>query len=132
MTVADKDEAMQFVAEHHRRARRGEPSLASAPDSPPAERIVKVLFYDQHPNDWNVSDSLTLDELASALPELSEAVADDNGIVSVGHLASEVRNLSHPMVPSDPHESNFKMEEISGMTVESSAIDKAADKLEAA
>ena len=130
MEVADKDEAMSFAAEHTRRAKSGERSLANEPSSPPAVRVVKLLFYDQHPNDYNLADSLTVDELKTSLPNLVEDLSDDNGVVSVGTLASEVRALSHPMIRGvGAHDSKFLMAENEDMTIEAEEIDKAAGEL---
>ena len=130
MEVADQAEAMSFAAEHTRRAMSGEKSLASDPSSPPAVRVAKLFFYDNHPNEYNAADTLTLDELKVALPKLVDNLADGNGVVPVGVLASEVRALSHPMKRGvGAHESKFLMEENEAMTVESAEIEKAAGEL---
>lgn len=130
MEVADKDEAMSFAAEHTRRAKAGEKSMLNEPSSPPAVRVVKLLFYDEHPNDYNLADSLTVDELKVALPDLVDSLSDKNGVVPVGVLASEVRGLSHPMIRGvGAHESKFLMAENEDMTIEAEEIDKAAGEL---
>jgi hypothetical protein len=122
---------MLGVAEHHRRARLGLPSLSSAEENvPPAERIVKVLEYDRHPNDYNTADSLTADELNKVLPKLVKELADENGVVAVGVLAVEVRGLTHPMLnASGPHDSNYRMEEKGSK--DRQEVETAADLLEA-
>lgn len=109
---ADDDEALGAARAHHLRATKGERSLASADTSPPAERIVKLLKYDRHPNELNPSQAMAADSLEKEVKELIKALADENGIVSVGRLSAEVRAISHPMDPSaGPHDSVFKMPE---------------------
>lgn len=109
MCVDTKEEALNAVAEQHRRAKTGQ---HNGPQELLAERVVGVYFYASHPDDYNSGDSLTVDELKKVLPKLAEELADENGVVSVGALASEVRALSHPMKKvAGAHESKFKMEE---------------------
>jgi hypothetical protein len=125
MQVESEEEALAGMAEQHRRAKMGEPA---GPQGGPAERVVKAFVYDRHPDDWNAADTLTADELKKTLPKLIEALADDNGVVPVGQLSSEVRGLTHPMLNmSGPHDSNFRMPE--KKTIEGSVIDKKADEL---
>jgi hypothetical protein len=124
--VASKEEALNAMGEHHRRARMGESSLKTAENAPPAERIVKALEYDRHPNEWNPSDTLSVDELNSALPDLVNSLADENGVVPVGALAVEVRALTDPMATDKgPHDSQYRMESVGEITLEE--IETAAD-----
>lgn len=126
-----EEEALRAMGEQHRRARQGEASLSSVPESPPAERIVKAFAFDKHPNEWNPTDTLTADELKSALPPLVDSLTDDNGVVAVGVFAQEVRALTHPMsINPGPHESNYKMEPVGEIT--QAQIDAAADTAQAA
>lgn len=126
MEVANEDEAMAAMAEQHRRAKVGE---LAGPAGGPAERVAQAFVYDEHPDNYNKGDSLTSDELKKILPKLVEGLADDNGVVAVGGLASEVRGLSHPMKRhSEVHESNFLMEEKSKIT--SGDVDVLADELQ--
>lgn len=128
MSVESKEEALAGIAEQHRRAKNGEKSLASDPSSPPAERITKAFFYDEHPNEFNTSDTLTADELDSAIKELVTNLADENGVVPVGVLASQVRGLTHPMIDgAGPHESKFYMESTGELST--AEIDKAANAI---
>lgn len=115
MCCQDDDEAMSGVLEQHNRAKQG---LLNGPQGAPSDRVVKVLKYDRHPNEWNPDNALPEDQLLSELKALIKASADENGVVAVGEFASEVRALTHPMVASDPHESNFRMKELSVIEVE--------------
>lgn len=125
MQVDSEEEALAAMAEQHRRAKAGE---KNGPQGGPAERVVKGFVYDRHPDDWNAADTLTGDELKKTIPKLIEALADENGVVPVGQLSSEVRGLTHPMLNmSGPHDSNFRMEE--KKVIDGSAIDKKADDL---
>ena len=118
----DDAEALRAVGEQHRRAKAGE---QGGPTGHPAERIVALYVYDRHPNEHNPADALTADELKSEIPNLIKELKDENGIVSVGQLASEVRALSHPMHrESGVHDSNFKMVGVS--TIEADAIEEAS------
>jgi hypothetical protein len=108
MQVDSKEEALAAMAEQHKRAKTGE---LNGPQGGLAERVVQAFTYAQHPDEYNPGDSLTSDELESLIPDLIDALADENGIVSVGALAQEVRGLSHPMVKErGPHDSMFRME----------------------
>lgn len=125
INAGSKEEALSALGEHHRRARMGESSLKTAENAPPAERIVKALEFDKHPNEWNPSDSLTVDELKAVLPDLVDSLADENGVVPVGALAVEVRGLTHPTATGQgAHDSNYRMEpvgEISGDEIDAAA-----------
>lgn len=116
MQVESEEEALSAMAEQHRRAKHGE---LAGPQGGPAERVAKAFIYDRHPNDYNPSDTLTADELKALMPDMIDSMADDNGIVSVGHLAQQVRALSHPMkLQREAHESMFRMEEIGEISPE--------------
>jgi len=133
MSVESREEALSGIAEQHRRAKNGEKAYQGPgnEESPPAERIVKALFYSEHPNEYNPSDTLTADELEKAFKDLLDNLQDDNGVVPVGVLATEVRSLTHPMVV-DPgaHDSKFLMPELtSPAPLSSTEIDKAADSI---
>lgn len=112
MCCADDDELLRGVREQHRRAKAGERGLASADDSPPAERIVDVLVYDKHPNDLNPDQTMSADVLEKEFKALVKDLADDNGVVKVDTLAVGVRNLTHPLVDdAGSQDSIFKMKE---------------------
>lgn len=118
----DDDEALRAAGEQHRRAKNGE---VGGPTGHPAERIVSLRVYPVHPNEWNPGDSLTADELKKVIPDLIGELEDSNGVVSVGVLATEVRNVSHPMnAKAVGHESKFKMEE--ERVIDADAIEEAA------
>lgn len=51
---ADEKEALGALKSHHTRATNGE---VGGPPGHPAERIVKVFVYDQHPYDSLIADA---------------------------------------------------------------------------
>jgi hypothetical protein len=125
MQVDSKDEALAAMAEQHRRAKAGE---LNGPQGGQADRVVQGYIYDVHPNDFNPGGSLTSDELNSLLPDLIDALADENGVVPVGTLAAAVRDLTHPMISASDrsvHDSMFRMEENDVIT--SAEIDDASE-----
>ena len=127
MQVDSEAEAMAGMAEQHRRAKNGE---LAGPQGGPAERVAQAFIYDRHPNDYNMGDSLSADELNKVLKDLVKSLSDENGVVSVGRLSSEVRALSHPMKAREElHGSVFMMEEVGKIT--GGDIDVAADGLNA-
>jgi hypothetical protein len=106
------EEAVVAVKAHHDRAKAGMVSLMSEPGSPPAERIVRVLAYDHHPNDLNTDQTMSADVLEKELKTLINRLSDENGVVAVDRLAVEVRALTHPMVLAPgSHDSIYKMAE---------------------
>lgn len=118
------EEALSAIAAHHERAVNGQSGGPAGAPHIPAERIKKVLVYDKHPNDFNEGQTMSAEILASEMTGLVEKYKDDNGVVSIPHLAAAVQELSHPMVASGPHESNFKMQE--SRELDLSALDKPA------
>jgi hypothetical protein len=120
----ETDKEMQnALAEHHRRAVNGEPGTGESKlraDLPSnetrigswvAERVKKVLTYDEHPATYGE------DQLATAA-DVQEAVAaaiDEhgmNGLVGVHAVAAAVRDMSNPLV-AEPgvHDSRYKAKE---------------------
>ena len=112
---ASDEEALEGAKAHHERAKAG---LPGGPTGEPAERIVKLLKYDEHPNNFNLADTLPADQLEAEVKSLINELKDKNGIVAVGVLASEVRGLSHPMHRvSGAHDSKFKMPEVAELVI---------------
>ena len=106
-----EDEMKSAVAAHHQRAVKGEPG---GPIGQPAERVVAVRQYEEHPNDYNLADTLSADVAAKEVETLiKSAGASNNGVIPVGQLAVEVRRLTDPMVVAKENtfDSNFKMKE---------------------
>jgi hypothetical protein len=101
MSVAeyqDDDEAKSAIGEHHRRAVMGE---VGGPIGQPAERIVAVFVYGEHPNEYNPDQTMSADVLEKELAALVKKVKDKNGVVAVDQFVTEVRDLTYPMVPTD-------------------------------
>ena len=106
-----EDEMKAAVAAHHQRALKGEPG---GPIGQPAERVVAVRQYDEHPNDYNLADTLSADVAKSEVDALIKAgAASNDGVIPMGQLAVEVRRLTDPMVVAKENafDSNFKMKE---------------------
>lgn len=108
MEVDSEEEMLDGVSEQHRRAIEGE--KGGPAQDVPAERVVRVLKYDTHPDDFNIEQVVTDGELKAALKDSLEANSED-GAVSLPVVVADLRLLSSPTVNSAPHESNFKMAE---------------------
>ena len=108
------DEAIRAISEHHRRAKNGEKAQATNEQMGPAERIVKVLKYDEHPADYSASGAVDSQDVTAAV---EKAIADKGhgGLVSVMEVAAAVRDVSSPTVDSAPHDSNYKMKEVGNL-----------------
>lgn len=106
----DDDEAVGAIAEHHSRAKRGLKAQSTNDQMGPAVRIVKVFKYDRHPADFNLTGTVSTDELTDAVDEAidTKKVGDQ---VSVNEIAAAIRTIADPVVNSAPHESNYKMTE---------------------
>lgn len=105
-----EEEIMGGVQAHHDRAKAGQ---LGGPTGHPAERVVEVLFYDEHPGDYRASQMLSVaeveKELAAAIKNL--AVGDQ---VSVPELTNAVVRLTTPIIDREdmePHKSMFKAKE---------------------
>ena len=109
---ANDEEALAAARAHHLRAINGLRGFESVDTSPPAERIIELHKYSRHPNDLNLDQTMSADVLIKQVTALIKSLSDDNGVVAVDRLATEVRGLTHPMVTSPgPHDSIFLMEE---------------------
>jgi hypothetical protein len=105
------EEALQAITAHHERATKGEPALLSDPEGRvKATRIVKVLKYDEPPGDLLEAQVLPEDQVKK---ELETAISDStkDGVTDLRELAARIRDLSNPLVVSEPHESNYKAKE---------------------
>jgi hypothetical protein len=113
MSVAqyeDDAEAQRALGEHHQRAMSGQ---SGGPLGQPAERIAKVRVYDKHPNEYNPDQTMSKDVLKKEVTALMDALADENGVVSIDQLTLAVRGLTHPMVTAreSTFDSMFLMQE---------------------
>lgn len=105
---ADDDEALSAAGAHHERATKGEPALLSDTDGRVrASRIVKVIRYEESPGELVESQLLPEDQVKSELESLL-AEATKNGVTDLRELSARIRDLSNPLVASEPHESNYK------------------------
>jgi hypothetical protein len=107
----DDEEAVRALSAHHTRAVKGEKFQTRSPqDTPagPATRIKRVLKYDDHPNEFNPAGLINA--------EVANKVVANVGLgdqVSVHEATAALRDELSPTVDSEPHESNFKMQEVS-------------------
>jgi hypothetical protein len=110
----DEAEARSAIEAHHERAKNGEPG---GPYGGVAERVKKVLIYDEHPGTLNESGLLPVEEVKSALSAAIDALSM-GGQISNTQLAAAVRNLSDPHVDEMPskQESMYKMQEKGELT----------------
>lgn len=102
---ASEDELRNFLVEHHRRAVSGE---QGGPSGHPAERVKKVLLYDQHPANYHADGRVDVD----ALKNLIDGMAKDN-MVDGNQLIRAIRDEMSPVYPQDQgrHNSIYKMQE---------------------
>ena len=112
MSVANYDDdaaAQAALKNHNDRAQSGE---SGGPLGQPAERIAAVYEYDKHPNEFNSDQTMSADVLITEITNIVNSLKDENGVVSVDRLATEVRGLTHPMNNArEGFGSFFKMKE---------------------
>lgn len=108
---ADDAEAIDAVRSHHSRATSGERATESNEDSGPAERIVAVLKYNDHPATYGESQAFNSSDVTAIVNSAVEQLAVGD-MVSVAEVAAAVKDISSPVVSSEPHESNYKMAEV--------------------
>jgi len=100
----DDEQALAALKAHHERAKNGQPALAGS--DVPAERIARVLVYEQHPSDYNPNQQVPLSDLTSTL----ESLSDTDGLVNVPEAAAAVRNTTSPFVAQENrHDSTYAM-----------------------
>lgn len=105
VSYESEDELKSFLSNHHNRAVRGD---VGGPTGHPAERVTKVLLYDQHPANYGVGNRLD----AASVNSLIQSMASD-GQVDVFRLIAALRDEVSPVYPQDQgrHESQYKMPE---------------------
>ncbi len=86
------EEMMGAVKAHHERATKGE---AGGPTGHPAERVVRVEKYSDHPA--NVSEGMSAEVAKKEFAALVDKLAED-GVVSMDQLAFEARLIGSPLV----------------------------------
>src|SRR6266550_4915883 len=117
------EEMKSALAEHHRRALGGEPGSGASQlrnDLDPgetrigtwvAERIKKVLLYDEHPTDFGADQLATDKDIKAAV----DAAIEKEGIgdlVPIHAVAAAIRDISNPLVAEPgPQESQYKAPE---------------------
>lgn len=107
MSVENETEALEAIKTQHERATKGERSLASDPNSPPASRIKRVLVYDKHPNEYHPDNVVSTKDASEAL-KAHEA----DGSVDIYKVINSLRGLTDPMVNNpSPHDTKFHMKE---------------------
>lgn len=93
------------ITEQHRRAKAGED--AGPQTGRPAERVSRVLLYDEHPADA-YTNTISADKLAQIASGLSVG-----GEVSQNELVSALSDSNSPIVTTEAnrHDSMFKAQE---------------------
>lgn len=101
----NEQELKDFIQEHHSRALAGE---AGGPTGHPAERVTKVLLYDQHPANWGAGGRVWSDKTK----ELIDGMTQDNSF-DLHQLTTALRDEVSPVFTQDQgrHESLYKMKE---------------------
>ncbi len=108
----DDDEAIRAISNHHRRATSGELAQESNPQMGPAERVVKVLKYDEHPANFNEAQVVTTTDVTKAVSDAVESKKVGN-LVSAPEIAAVVREMTSPLNDNPaPHKSKYKMQSI--------------------
>lgn len=103
----DSDEQMmEAVKAHHARAKKGE---LGGPSGHPAERIVRVEKYENHPG--ATSEGMSADVAKKEFAALVDKLAQD-GVVSMDQVAMEARLIGSPLVTerTDRHQSIYVAE----------------------
>lgn len=105
------EELSAALKAHNDRAMTGE---RGGPSGNPAERIAKVLEYDEHPANLNQDQTLSADVAKKELDAALKAATNADGVVSIPELAAAIRDISRPIVDANavsPHDSIFKAKE---------------------
>ena len=116
----NEEDAKEALKEQHRRASAGE---QGGPTGHAAERVKRVLVYDDHPA--NILNTMHKDEALARAKEVVNELADENGVVDLSAVGREIEY--RPRVESGPHESNYRMDETDELDL-SFLDDKAGDK----
>lgn len=105
VSVDNREDMLEGLKEQHNRALNGQ---VGGPTGHPAERIKRVLIYDDHPGNLNPDATLSSDEIKQHVNELLKASGD---VINLNELASQIRDISNAHVPTEhPHDSQYKME----------------------
>lgn len=113
----DDEEANQALTAHNDRAKSGQPGTPEStarPDVPdqstqtwPAERIARVLVYNDHPATYNESQAVD----PNVLQQAAEANTNPDGTVNAMQAAASIREATSPFVPQEgPHDSSYAMQ----------------------
>lgn len=103
------------LREHNRRAIAGEPG---GPGGHAAERIKRVLLYDEHPGEYNSSGMVNAQSAIDMIG--SKAIG---GQVSIWEAIAALRMLASPLAARDqvgPHDSMYLAEPTSEFSMEES------------
>lgn len=101
---SDEDGVKRFCVEHERRAREGE---EGGPTGHPAERISRVILYEDHPGNLH-NPRVSVD----AIQNLVQGMADKDGTIDHEQLTRALRDEASPLYPVNQgrHESLYKAE----------------------
>lgn len=118
ISYEDEAEMLAGLKEQQRRAIAGE---RGGPTGHPAERIKKVLLYDEHPGDYMLSGLVDASKLKSDTSSMIDKVSM-GGQASVWELISQLRQYMTALIPArdklSAHESWYKMSETGELELE--------------
>lgn len=106
---ANDDEAANALSVQHGRAKAG---LPGGPTGHPAERVKRVLVYEDHPGSYGENYMVSTDVAESILRDALKSVKNSSGVVSLPAVTQAIL-LSQEAIVNDtePHDSVYKMEE---------------------
>ena len=106
MQSDDEAGIRSFANTHHARAKAG---LPGGPAGYPAERIVRILIYDDDPGTLAANPFLSKDVAAETIKAAQKAATKD-GVVDINTVIHELAPVA--VLPDTPaHESNYAVEE---------------------
>lgn len=119
----DDDEAViGGLREQQRRALEGEDG---GPAGHAAERVKRVLKYDEHPAEYGASMAMGAKEMMDELSSRMRALADNQGgQVSIPQAVQELILLGSPIMPisDDRHASIYKAPEVDELDASAWAV----------
>jgi len=109
----DDKEIIKAVKLHHERAKKGLPAgpqsfdreTGAAIPEPAANRIVRVLVYDDHPAELSIAEQSTPEAVKKRFKDALEQSTDENGTVDFERFTFLMR--PQPRVITPAHESNY-------------------------
>lgn len=105
MQADDQSYILSFANTHHARAKAG---LPGGPAGYPAERVVRILTYDEDPAELSASPFLSKDVAASTIKQAA-SISTEDGVLDVNAFIHEMAPVA--IVDTEAHESNYSAAE---------------------